>query len=135
LFKLEKIAEEVDFISIHTYPVWEYKHINDSLEYTKENYASVANKFPHKAVVISEAGWATKSNGRGIDPDNANQKYQKLYYEKLMKWSEKENILTFFFEAFDEPWKGSPEPLEPEKHWGLFKSDRTSKMAVKQLVK
>jgi exo-beta-1,3-glucanase (GH17 family) len=50
-----------------------------------------------------------------------------------MEWAEKENILTFFFEAFDETWKGSPEPLEPEKHWGLFKIDRTPKMAVRQL--
>ena len=33
-------------------------------------------------------------------------------------------ILTFVFEAFDEPWKGSPDPLEPEKHWGLFTVDR-----------
>jgi exo-beta-1,3-glucanase (GH17 family) len=44
LFKLKKVAEEADFISIHTYPVWEYKHINESLDYTKENYYSVAKK-------------------------------------------------------------------------------------------
>ncbi|MCK7487093.1 MAG: hypothetical protein MZU97_17465 [Bacillus subtilis] len=24
----------------------------------------------------------------------------------------------FTFEAFDEPWKGSANPVEPEKHWG-----------------
>jgi exo-beta-1,3-glucanase (GH17 family) len=35
------------------------------------------------------------------------------------------------FEAFDEPWKGSPEPLEPEKHWGLYKVDRRAKMVVR----
>jgi exo-beta-1,3-glucanase (GH17 family) len=49
----------VDFISIHTYPVWEYKHINDALDYTKENYYSVAKKYPDKPVIITEAGWAT----------------------------------------------------------------------------
>ena len=47
-----------------------------------------------------------------------------------MEWTEKENILTFYFEAFDENWKGSPEPWEPEKHWGLFRSDRSPKLAV-----
>jgi len=52
----------------------------------------------------------------------------------LMDWVQKENILTFFFEAFDEAWKGSPEPLEPEKHWGLFYIDRTPKMAVKNIT-
>jgi len=133
LFKLEKVADEVDFISMHTYPVWEYKHIEESLDYSKENYYAVANKFPQKAVVITEAGWATNSNGRGINPDNVNEGYQKIYFEKLMNWIEKEKILTFFFEAFDETWKGSPEPLEPEKHWGLFKIDRTPKLAIKHL--
>jgi len=131
ILKLEKLAAEVDFISIHTYPVWEYKHIDESLEYSKENYHSVANKYPGKPVVITEAGWATNSNGRGINPQHVNEAYQMTYFEKLMEWVERENILTFFFEAFDEPWKGSSEPLEPEKHWGLYKADRTPKMAVK----
>jgi exo-beta-1,3-glucanase (GH17 family) len=131
LFKLQKLAKEVDFISIHTYPVWEYKHIEEALDYTKENYYSVAQKYPDKPVVITEAGWATNSNGRGIDPENVNETYQKIYYEKLMAWADRENILTFFFEAFDEPWKGSPEPLEPEKHWGLFKIDRTPKLTMR----
>jgi exo-beta-1,3-glucanase (GH17 family) len=130
--KLQKLAAEVDFISIHTYPVWEYKHIQDALEYTKENYYSVARKYPDVPVVITEAGWATNSNGRGIDPENVNETYQKLYFEKLMMWVETENILTFFFEAFDESWKGSPEPMEPEKHWGLYRIDRTPKLAIQE---
>lgn len=134
LVKLGKLAAEVDFISIHTYPVWEYKHIDEALDYTKENYFSVAKKHPHKPVVITEAGWATSSNGRGINPENVNEEYQKIYFEKLMAWAKKAGILTFFFEAFDETWKGSPEPLEPEKHWGLFKIDRTKKMAVSHLT-
>ncbi|OWY23823.1 glycosyl hydrolase [Sphingobacteriales bacterium UPWRP_1] len=133
LFKLETLAEEVDFISIHTYPVWEYKHISEALDYTIHNYHAVAHKYPHKTVVITEAGWATNSNGRGIDPNHVNESYQKIYFEMLMAWAKKENILTFFFEAFDESWKGSHEPLEPEKHWGLFKTDRTPKLAVKHL--
>ena len=130
LITLEKLAEEVDFISIHTYPVWEYKHITEALDHTKHNYYSVANKYPNKTVIITEAGWATNSNGRGIHPENVSEENQKIYYEKIMNWAEKENILTFF----DESWKGSTEPLEPEKHWGLFKIDRTPKLAAKHLT-
>lgn len=77
LYKLENLAEELDFISIHTYPVWEYKHISESLDYSKENFEAVAKKYPHKPVVITEAGWATNSNGRGINPENVNETYQK----------------------------------------------------------
>lgn len=134
LSKLEKLAHVLDFISIHTYPVWEYQHIAQALDYTKENYYSVAKKYPSKPVVITEAGWATQSNGRGINPENVNQDYQRIYFEKLMEWTTKDNILTFFFEAFDEPWKGSPEPLEPEKHWGLFFADRKPKLAAQKLL-
>lgn len=133
LDKLKDLVKEIDFISIHTYPVWEYKHIHDALEYTKQNYYAVANKYPDKPVVITEAGWATNSNGRGIDPSNVSEENQKRYYNDLLNWSKEEEILTFVFEAFDEPWKGSPEPLEPEKHWGLFKVDRTPKLVMRDL--
>nr|WP_320119288.1 hypothetical protein [uncultured Marinifilum sp.] len=130
---LKDLVEAVDFISIHTYPVWEYKNIHEALEYTKHNYYSIADKYPHKPVVITEAGWATNSNGRGIDPHNVSEDLQEVYYKDLMKWTAEEEILCFYFEAFDEPWKGSPEPLEPEKHWGLFTVDRKPKKVMKEL--
>ena len=131
--KLKALAEEVDFISVHTYPVWEYKNIHESLAYTKENYFAVANLYPDKPVIITEAGWSTKSNGRGILPENVNEENQNAYYKALMRWVSESDILTFVFEAFDENWKGSDEPLEPEKHWGLFYIDRTPKLVMKDI--
>jgi len=131
--KLEPLAAELDFISVHTYPVWEYRTVEDALEYTKQNYHSVANHYPDKSVIVTEAGWTTASNGRGIEPWNATEELQARYYEELLEWTTTENILTFVFEAFDEPWKGSPDPLEPEKHWGLFKLDRTPKLVMHNL--
>ncbi|MFN4285626.1 MAG: glycosyl hydrolase family 17 protein [Lacibacter sp.] len=133
LNKLQPLAEVLDFISIHTYPVWEYKHIHEALDYTRANYEMVARLYPHKPVIITEAGWATNSNGRGIDPWHVNEQNQQVYYEDLMQWTGREKILTYFFEAFDEAWKGSPDPNEPEKHWGLFRTDRTPKKAVAHL--
>jgi len=130
--KLKDLVEEVDFISIHTYPVWEYKNIHEALEYTKQNYYSVADKYPNKPVVITEAGWATNSNGKGICSSNVSEELQEVYYNDLVKWSEEDNILTFVFEAFDEPWKGSSEPMEPEKHWGLFTVGRKPKLVMTQ---
>jgi len=132
LDKLKPLAREVDFISVHTYPVWEYKHIHESLQYTKDNYYSIANLYSDIPVIITEAGWSTNSNGRGINPENVNEENQKIYYEQLTDWVNEENILTFVFEAFDEKWKGSPEPLEPEKHWGLFRSDRMPKLVMQE---
>jgi exo-beta-1,3-glucanase (GH17 family) len=59
--RLRELAAEVDFVSLHTYPVWEYKHIHEAIHYTRDNYQSVASVYPGKPVVISEAGWATSS--------------------------------------------------------------------------
>ena len=75
-YKLEPLAAELDFISVHTYPAWEYRTMEDALEYTKQNYHSVVNHYPGKPVVITEAGWTTASNGRGIEPWNASEELQ-----------------------------------------------------------
>ncbi|NNE68948.1 MAG: glycosyl hydrolase [Rhodothermales bacterium] len=128
--KLAGLAEEVDFISIHTYPVWEFQRVGSSLAYTQKNYRSVAERYPEKRVVITEAGWTTKSNGRGIPPGHVNEEAQDLYHQQLMEWCQEEGIITFLFEAFDEDWKGSDHPNEPEKHWGLFTMDRRPKQAM-----
>ena len=133
LDKLKPLVEEVDFISIHTYPVWEYKNIHEAMEYTKQNYYSVADAYPNKPVVITEAGWTTYSNGRGICPSNVSEEYQETYYHDLVNWSKEADVLTFVFEAFDESWKGSNEALEPEKHWGLFTVDRKPKKVMQGL--
>ena len=134
-YKLEPLAEVLDVISIHTYPAWEYRSVHDALEYTMQNYHSVVDHYPGKPVVITEAGWTTASNGRGIEPHNASEELQAQYYEELLEWTTKEKVLTFVFEAFDEPWKGSPDPLEPEKHWGLFNLDRTPKLVMRELYR
>ena len=127
---LESLVAVVDFISIHTYPLWECKTIQEALDFTIRNYMDVKDKYPEKIIVITEAGWATAANGRGFPPEHANENDQEEYFLALMKWCEKENIICFYFEAFDESWKGSGDPLEPEKHWGIFKENRTPKQVL-----
>ena len=128
--KLKPVGDALDFISIHTYPVWEYKSLDEALEYTKKNYYDVKNAYPDKQIVITEAGWTTNSNGRGIEPHQVNEKIQKEYIDQLLDWVNEEGILTYLFEAFDEKWKGSDHPMEPEKHWGLFYSNRQPKPVI-----
>ncbi len=131
--KLEPLAAELDFISVHTYPAWEFQSVDDALEYTQQNYNAVLGHYPDKPVVITEAGWTTASNGRGIEPWNASEEIQEIYYQQLLEWTTREKVFTFVFEAFDEPWKGSPDALEPEKHWGLFTVDRQPKRVMRDL--
>jgi len=122
------LAAEVDFLGIHTYPEWEGKAIDEAMPYTLENIEGVRRALPETPIAILEAGWATTAVEFG---DRANQADQARYYRELEQWARETNTTVFFFEAFDEPWKGNPnEPLGAEKHWGLFTVDRTPKQLL-----
>jgi exo-beta-1,3-glucanase (GH17 family) len=119
------LAREVDFLGVHTYPVWENKSIDEALAYTIDNVQGVANALPGKPIVVLEAGWATSATQFG---ERANEADQARYFAAMKAWAEETNTTVFFFEAFDEPWKGDENnPLGAEKHWGLFFVDRTPK--------
>jgi exo-beta-1,3-glucanase (GH17 family) len=122
------LAAELDFVGVHTYPQWEEKTIDAALAYTIENLRGVRAALPDKPLAILEAGWATIAIEFG---DRANEADQKRHYLELREWASTMNVTVFFFEAFDEPWKGDPDvPLGAEKHWGLFNVDRTPKKVL-----
>jgi len=124
------LAAEVDFLGIHTYPAWEEKTIEEALPYTIDNMVRVRDALPGKPMAILEAGWATTAVEFG---DRASEASQARYYRELRDWARATNTTVFFFEAFDEPWKGDPNnPLGAEKHWGLFFEDRTPKQVMQK---
>jgi exo-beta-1,3-glucanase (GH17 family) len=123
------LAREVDFITIHTYPLWERRDIDEGLSYTIANYQGVRAAHPGKTVVIGEAGWATYTEGNLHVPRGGDERKQQRYFEELTGWARAKGITVFFFEAFDEPWKGTG----TEGHWGLFTADRKAKPAVQAL--
>ncbi len=123
------LAAEVDFLGIHTYPAWEEKTIDEALAYTIDNLDGVAAALPGKPIAVLEAGWATTASEFG---DRASEDNQVRYYEELRDWATAAGMTIFFFEAFDEPWKGNPDnPDGAEKHWGLFFVDRTPKQVMR----
>ncbi len=125
------LAAEVDFIGVHTYPAWENKTIDQALAYTIQNIEDVHRALPDKPIVILEGGWATTASEFG---EQANEANQSRYYREVAEWAEKTNTTFMFFEAFDEPWKGNPDNAEgAEKHWGVFKVDRTPKQVMLEL--
>jgi exo-beta-1,3-glucanase (GH17 family) len=126
-----ELARQLDFVSVHTYPVWENKDIQEAMPYTIANLQAVRDALPDSRLVITEAGWATVAREFGARADEAKQ---KQYYHDLYEWAGRMNITTFWFEAFDEDWKGDEnDPLGAEKHWGLFTVDRRAKLVMRQL--
>lgn len=119
------LARELDFVGVHTYPIWEGKTIEEALSFTRANIQQVHEALPGSQIAVLEAGWPTTSNEF---PNQASEGNQERYYRELKDWAESTNTTVFFFEAFDEPWKGDPDnPLGAEKHWGLYFEDRTPK--------
>jgi len=120
-----ELAKVVDFVAIHVYPIWEGKDIQEGLSFTIKNVSEVRKALPKSRIVITEAGWASLAAEFG---QRASEKKQARYYKDLMTWAAKMNITTFFFEAFDEDWKGdTANTLGAEKHWGLYTVDRKKK--------
>jgi len=122
------LAREVDFLGVHTYPAWEDKTIDEALAYTIENIERVHAALPGKPIAILEAGWATTA---AEFPEQASEVNQARYYREILDWATDASVTVFFFEAFDEPWKGNPDNADgAEKHWGVFYVDRTPKLIM-----
>jgi exo-beta-1,3-glucanase (GH17 family) len=130
---LREVAEAVDFISIHLYPVWEGKMVPEAIDISISQFQEISAIYPNKQVIITETGWPTRSNSNQIHPHLANEKNQQVFNSVIHNWTMKNNILCFFFEAFDEVWKGSNDENEPEKHWGYYYINRTPKYILKKV--
>jgi exo-beta-1,3-glucanase (GH17 family) len=123
------LAREVDFITMHTYPLWESKDIDEGLSYTVAYYEDVRAAHPARTIVIGEAGWATYTEGNLHVQRGGDERKQQRYYEELTDWARENQVTVFVFEAFDEPWKGTG----TEGHWGLFTVDRKAKPVMQEL--
>jgi exo-beta-1,3-glucanase (GH17 family) len=128
------VAREVDFIVTHAHPLWNGLSIDNALDWTRQTVEEVQTTHPDHTVVLGETGWATQKHSEGeqatLIKGQPGEKQQKVFYDAITAWAKKERIVTFFFEAFDENWKGGEHPNEVEKHWGVFRADRTPKMAL-----
>ncbi len=160
---LNKLIAAVDYISVHTYPMHDTHYNPDfwgvteneaslsdkekieksmlrSRDYAIHQYNSVVNYIQslgiEKPVHIGETGWATQSNEHyGIEGSKATDEYKSaLYYRYITQWCNENNISCFYFEAFDEQWKDSNNPLGSENHFGLINLQSQAKYVLWEAV-
>lgn len=156
---LNQLIKAVDYISMHTYPMhdthynpvfWGIKESESQLtekekvdaamlrarDYSISQYNSVVNYMKsigvNKPVHIGETGWATVSNEHyGNEGSKATDEYKSAqFYHLIREWSNKNKIACFYFEAFDENWKDSANPMGSENHFGLFNLQAQAKFAL-----
>lgn len=129
------VADEIDFILLHAYAMWNGQRLEQAVPWTETTVASIRNEHPGIPIALGETGWATELNPDGDEVKHikapAGEAQQKTFFDAFSHWADEAGLPYFYFEAFDEPWKGSDDPREVEKHWGLYHVDRTPKAALK----
>ncbi|MBD3218106.1 MAG: glycosyl hydrolase family 17 [candidate division Zixibacteria bacterium] len=132
-----QIAEEIDFVFTHIHPLWNGKTLDEAVSWTDRIYRELRVMHPDRDIVIGETGWATDYNPEKTGPGEQGTLIkgdvgidaQAEFLIVISRWIDENRVVTFIFEAFDEPWKGgegSP-PNEIEKNWGVYNEDRTPK--------
>lgn len=160
---LNSLIKAVDFISMHTYPMHDthyqpefWQKPFDKVEmtdidkidasmlrskaYAIAQYENVKKYMEslgvNKPIHIGETGWASVSTGQyGPEGSKACDEYKEaLYYKHMRDWTNEAGMSCFYFEGFDEPWKGGDNTGNSEKHFGLFTVDGQAKYALWEMV-
>ena len=134
----QEIAQAVDYIVLHAYAMWNSQTLQNALPWTEKTFHDIQALHPTKQIVLGESGWATSaitSNGdESLIIGEASEKAQKVFFDAYRQWLVDNRVVSYYFEAFDEKWKGGEDKPDgiAEKNWGVFRSDRTPKMAVEE---
>jgi len=134
----QEIAQTLDYIVLHAYAMWNSQTLENALPWTVKTFHDIQTLHPNKQIVLGESGWATSainSNGdESLIIGEASESAQKVFYDAYRQWLVDNHIVSYYFEAFDEKWKGGEDKPDgiAEKNWGVFRSDRTPKMAVEE---
>jgi exo-beta-1,3-glucanase (GH17 family) len=137
-----EIVAELDFLMLHVHPAWNGKSVAEGTEFVQDTYQGIQAIHPNIPIILGECGWPTNYNPAKNGPDEqgtliqgeVSEMAQAKFYQEYLHWIEANQIQTFFFEAFDEIWKGggvASGPHEVEKHWGVFTADRKPKGVIK----
>ena len=160
---LNELIKAVDYISMHTYPMHDTHHNPDfwlesegqeeltdlekidaamlrAKNYAMSQYQSVKDYMKSigvdKPIHIGETGWASVSTGYfGPKGSKASDEYKEaLYYKHMRNWTDEDGLSCFYFEGFDEPWKGGDNSGNSEKHFGLITVEGKAKYVIWDLV-
>lgn len=139
------VAEEIDFIVTHIHPLWNGKSLEDAIDWLDGIWHEMQERHPDRLIVLGETGWATAYDPGRTGPGEQGTLVkgevglvgQASFLSQLHQWVEANQVTTFLFEAFDEPWKGGGESSSAdhiEKHWGVFNEDRSPKESFLQYL-
>jgi len=89
-----------------------------------------ARRIPaRRSSLVRLAGPATQSGEQHV-PRAGGRSQAEALLRRAERLGQANNVTTFYFEAFDEPWKGTG----TEGHWGLFSVDRKANWPCRSCI-
>ncbi len=142
----QAVAAELDFITFHTYALWNGRRLDEAMAWTADRYDEAVHFHTGIPIIIGETGWATSNDPSRTkrDEEGALMKAevsvaaQEQYLRQHYRWVTQRKVPTILFEAFDESWKGgggATPPLIAEKHWGVFDEQRRPKASFAAIIR
>lgn len=156
---LDSLIKAVDYLSVHSYPFHDTHYDPDwwwmpteQKSWTKQEQIAAGiersiqrvnaqvkavGEYMHslgldKPIHVGETGWASDDDllydreGSGA----ADEYKEMLYHDQIRTMLQDQGMSCFYFEAFDEPWKGGDNPGGSENHFGLITVDGVVKMPL-----
>ena len=119
-----ELVDHVDFIGVHLLPYWEGVSVDTAVDYSFAQFRRLQKAFPGKPIVVAEVGWP--SRGRTRESAVASDANEALFLRRFLKRAEKEQIVYYLMEAFDQPWKAYQEGAVGS-YWGVYDVNRNPK--------
>ncbi|MFO0333551.1 MAG: glycosyltransferase [Pseudomonadota bacterium] len=123
--KEPELARHVDFACIHLLPYWEGVDVDLAVDYSMEKVRLVREAFPGLPVMVGEVGWP--SQGRTRKEAEASAANQALFLRRFLARAEREGLVYYIMEAFDQPWKARTQEGGVGAYWGVYDASRTPK--------
>src|SRR6202050_3086218 len=111
------LAQHVDFIGVHLLPYWEGVDVDHAVDYSLSQLKRLQKAFPHNPIVVAEIGWP--SRGRTRESAVASDANEALFLRRFLHRAEKDEILYYLMEAFDQPCKAYLEGAVGS-YWGVY---------------
>jgi len=117
-----------DFLAIHIYGQSDNVSLEQTISFIDDKINMLKTLYPQKQILITETGWTTSKNAGQFTPLTiADEVSQKQFYTQCQQWSNSSKMPIFYFEAFNERWKGAT-ATEAETNWGFYYANRTPKL-------
>ena len=117
------VLSKLDFVGCNIFTgTWDATPQNQMLAQMKQSYANEVAKYQPKMVILTETGTPYSGgsyvvNGATLSPSTSKA---NSYLSGFLEWIQRENIPSFYFEAYDEPVKSQNGGHQIEQFFGIM---------------